>query len=133
MNTLSFRTSYENKLNGLSFELLVDGKPISGLIGARDSEIPYWLFDDDLPYFPPFGDDRDMSQRIVTVCVCGEYGCGHTHCRLASSDEMVELFDFDADVSTEGSKKKFLFSRSNYEQVVKEIVHIARNYADKNP
>ena len=52
MNALSFRTSTEN---GLSFELLVDGEPLGKLIGSRDTEIPFWLIDDDLPYFPPSG------------------------------------------------------------------------------
>lgn len=130
MNTLSFRTSTEN---GLSFELLVDGQSLGSLIGARDSEITYWIVDDDLPYYPPFGNDRDMSKRIVAVCSCGEYGCGHAQCRLVLGEETVELLDFDFDVTGEGSKKRFSFARSNYEQVIQEVVRLAREHAADEP
>lgn len=55
MNNLAYRTSEEN---GLSFELVVDGQSLASLIGSRDAEIPYWIIDDDLPYFPPFGEEE---------------------------------------------------------------------------
>jgi hypothetical protein len=70
MNILSYRSTDHN---GLSIELLVDGQPLGDLIGARDGDIPYWIFKDDLPH----AGGHDPELRIVTVCSCGEYGCGH--------------------------------------------------------
>jgi hypothetical protein len=130
VNTLSFRTSTEN---GLSFELLVDGQSLASLIGAGDSEIPYWLVEDDLPYFPPFGEERNLAKRIVTVCSCGEYGCGHAQCDFSRKDGVVEFSKFDWDVSAVGSTKVFRFSASNYEDVVKQIVALAKAHSANEP
>lgn len=119
MNTLDYRCTDDN---GLSFELLVDGQPLGVLVGARDTAIPYWIIEDDLPYFPPHGTKHDPDLRIVAVCSCGEYGCGHTRCRILRSDELVIISDFDLDCSREGRIKQFTFIRKNYEAVVSNIV-----------
>jgi hypothetical protein len=123
MATLSFRCTEDN---GLSFELMVDGQPLGQLVGARDTAFPYWIVDDDLPYLPPHGGKRVPDTRIVCVCSCGEYGCGHTACRVVQEREGVVLRDFDVDVSAEGSKKEFRFSSANYSAVTAEIVSLAR-------
>ena len=65
MNTLSYRQTDDN---GLSFELLVDGEPLGAMVGARDSAIPYWIVEDDLPHLPPHGEEPDPEIRIVAVC-----------------------------------------------------------------
>jgi hypothetical protein len=123
MATLGFRCTDDN---GLSFELLVDGQPLGALVGARDTAIPYWIIADDLPYWPPRGDRHDPDIRIVCVCSCGESGCGCTECRVVREGDEVVFCGFDVDVSAEGSKKEFRFSRVNYEAVVAEIVCRAR-------
>jgi hypothetical protein len=123
MNTLAFRTTEEN---GLSFELLVDGLPLGELVGAQDMAIPFWIIEDDLPYWPPHGERRDPEIRIVCCCSCGEYGCGHTRCRVIREGDEVVFQDFDLDASPEGRRKVFRFSAENYQAVVSEIVARAR-------
>jgi hypothetical protein len=119
MNTLSFRTTNEN---GLSFELLADGRPLGELVGARDWAFPYWDVVDDLPRWPPHGASREPDIRIVCCCSCGEYGCGHTSCRVVQEENEVVLRDFDFDASREGRSQVFRFSPANYAAVVSEIV-----------
>ena len=120
MSVLSFTTSDEN---GLSFDLLIDDVPLRNLVGGANG-IPYWIFEGDLPYLPLFGDSSaiEREERIVCVCSCGEYGCGHTSCRVIKDSDTVIFRDFDNMVSSEGQKKQFRFSRQNYDAVVAEIV-----------
>ena len=119
MNILSYRKTDDN---GLSFELLVDGQPLGELIGSRDMGIPYWIFEDDLPYFPPHAQEHDPEVRIVAVCSCGEYGCGHAQCHVVREGETIVFHSFDCDVSPEGSEHKFRFSTANYDFVILEII-----------
>jgi hypothetical protein len=125
MNTLSYRWTEDN---GLSFELLVDGQPLGALVGARDTAIPYWIIEDDLPYCPPHREPHDPEIRIVCVCSCGEFGCGLTLCRVNREGNEVVLRDFDCDASAEGTRREFRFSRPNFEAVIGEIVHRAREH-----
>src|SRR6476646_7760930 len=97
MNTLAFRTTEEN---GLSFELLVDGQPLGELVGARDMAIPFWIIEDDLPYWPPHGEHRDPEIRIVCCCSCGEYGSGHNQCRVVREGDEAAFRDFDLDTNS---------------------------------
>src|SRR5262245_58655319 len=128
MNTLGFRTSDEN---GLSFELQIDQQPLGALIGNQDGSFPYWIVDDNLPYLPPHGGSRVVEYHIVCVCSCGEYGCGHTRCRIVLENDTVVFRDFECDVSAEGAKKEFRFSKSNFDAVVTEIVKHAHTHAEK--
>ena len=124
MNTLSFRCTDDN---GLSFELLVDGRPLGELVGAQNWAIPYWDVDDDLPYWPPHGPGRDRDIRIVCCCSCGEYGCGHTYCRVIREGEEVVFREFGSDASGEGRRQVFRFTAANYQAVVTAIVARARS------
>lgn len=135
MATLGCRWTEDN---GLSFELLVDGLPLGGLIGSRSTAIPCRIVEDDLPYWPPHAGKLNPDIRIVCVCSCGEYGCGHAHCRVVREGQEIVFRDFDCDVDAEGSRKEFRFLSSNYEAVVGEIVARAhlqmnRNYNDHEP
>src|SRR5437016_5491116 len=114
MNTLSFRCTEQN---GLSFELLIDGRPLGELVGAKDWAIPFWDVDDDLPHWPPRGPNRDPEIRIVCCCSCGEYGCGHTRCRVIRERDEVVFRDFDLDASPEGRRQIFRFPAANYQAV----------------
>ncbi len=128
LNTLSYRCTDDN---GLSFELLVDGTALATLIGSQDSQIPYWIIDDNLPCYPPDGAPDDPEVRIVNVCSCGEYGCGHAECRVVHEGESVIFCDFDGNVTRAGAAKRSHFSRANYDQVVREIVRRASAYEDE--
>lgn len=123
MPILSYRCTEEN---GLSFELLVDGQPLGVLIGSRDTTFPYWIVEDGLPRFPPHGPSDAPDVRIVCVCSCGEYGCGHAHCHIGHNGDQVVFSAFDFDVTREGALKTFQFESANYEAVCKEISARAR-------
>src|SRR5262245_11495944 len=122
LNSLSYRCTDDN---GLSFVLLVDGKPLGELVGAQDWAIPYWDIVDDLPRWPPHSNSRDPEIRIVCCCSCGEYGCGHTQCRVIREGDEIVFREFEYDASTEGRRQVYRFTRGNYENVVSEIVRRA--------
>ena len=127
MNELSFTTSEEN---GLSIELCVDERPLAELIGAKDGAIPYWLFKNELPFFPPEVAPTNDT-RIVGVCSCGEYGCAHTTCRVITERDTVVFKSFDGDVSGDGSAYECRFSFENYDSVIKEIIKVTTAFKEQ--
>jgi hypothetical protein len=122
MNVLNYQATEDNRL---SFQLLVDGQLLSSLIGAKDSAIPYWLWLKEVP-------QNGTGKAIVTVCSCGEYGCGCTLCDIDLTPQEAIFHDFDFDVSSEGRKKRFIFLRENFESVMAEIKAKANEFAEKN-
>ena len=130
MNFLDYRSDDEL---GLSFELLVDGKPLGELIGSQHQAIPYWIFEDDLPYLPPHSPENrtDAEIRIVAVCGCGEYGCGHTKCRVERNGDEVVFRDFHEDLTPKSEVKVFRFSRENYDTVVAAILKEVKEFEAK--
>jgi len=128
MNTLSYRSTTDN---GLSFELLVDGVTLPELLGDGNGSIPYWIVEDDLPYWPPHGTPWDPDYRIVTVCSCGEYGCGHSRCRVKKSGDSVAFSEFTGDVGPSGMSRVLSFSRDNYDAIVTGIVSDKRKQKRK--
>lgn len=129
MPTLSYRCTEDN---GLSFELLVDGEPLGMLIGARDTAFPYWIVEDGLPRYPPHGPSDAPNVRIVCVCSCGEYGCGHAQCHVARVGGEVVFNKFDSDVTREGSQKEFRFGATNYNAVCAEIAEHAQRQRERD-
>ena len=123
MDRLAF---HETSNNGLSFELLVNGKPLCEMIGGEEGGIPYWLFEDNLPHYPPFGLSQDRTRRIVCVCECGEYGCGHTSCRLVEDNGVVTLCEFSGVVSPSEERRSFTFEAGHFQEVVAEMVRRAK-------
>lgn len=118
MNTLSYRCTDDN---GLSFELLVDGQPLGERVSSTHAAIPYWIIETGLPHLT----EAEPDVRMVAVCSCGEYGCGHTRCRVVRDGDVVLFYDFDLDIRTKGRGEVFEFARSNYDEVVSEIVRLA--------
>lgn len=128
MNTFSFQTTDEN---GLSFMLLVDGRPLGALVGAKDWAFPYFDVLDDLPRSPPHGERAEPEVRIVCCCSSGYYGCAHAYCRVVHEGDGVVFRDVDHDTSSEGRRKAFRFPASNYKTVVSEIVAKAKQRQTK--
>jgi hypothetical protein len=124
LNVLSFEKSEEN---GLSFELVVDGEPLDDLVGGATGGIPYWIIEDDLTHISASKTEagEEPNERIVCVCSCGEYGCGHTRCRILKVDRLVVFSSFASIVSTEGRNKTFCFTRKNYDDLIAQIVAAA--------
>ncbi len=136
MNTLDYR---ETSRWRLSFELLVDDQPISELIGSWDTlapliDIPFWLIDDDLPTLSIYDEEYNPALRILTVTsCCGEYGCGHTRCRVLYTRRRVLFCDFAGAVRAQAQKTVFEFSRWNYDTVIEAMAWRARDYALHTP
>ena len=124
MNTLSYRLT---KDHGLSIELLVDGQPLGELVGSSDTSIPYWMFKDDLPYRSG-SNKKHNPLRIVSVCACGESGCGSTECKVLREGDTVVFRDFGFIASPEGRKKVFRFSAANYEAVISDVLKRVSEY-----
>lgn len=125
MNVLSFKT---DNYQYLCFELLVDGEPLGELVGSQNTYFPYWIVEDDLPYYPPHSlEHRESKIHIVSVCDgCGEYGCGHTRCKILRNSNEIVFSDFYGELSSNAKQQVFHFSVENYESVVSEIVKLAK-------
>ncbi|MDR1192201.1 MAG: hypothetical protein LBK60_11175 [Verrucomicrobiales bacterium] len=129
MNTLSYHSSLDNGF--LAFELFVDGVAFGEILGNGYKGIPYWNIENDLPHCPPHGASRNLDFRIVTVCSCGEYGCGHSRCRVIKTAETVTFCDFTGDVSTNSTNHVFVFSHPDYQCIVNGIIAEARHQKQK--
>ena len=103
----------------LSFELIVDGKPLSDHLNDGNIGIPYWLAKDGIPHLPP--SDVDSPRHIVTVCDCGEYGCGHSSCQIVKKDNVVEFLHFAGDCGDTCDTLKFTFPLREYEVQIKDM------------
>lgn len=125
MNILSYKT---DDYHQLYFELLVDGEPLGNIIGSQNTYFPYWIVEDNLPYFPPNSPEhREENTFIVSVCDgCGEYGCGNTHCKIIRKDNEIVFCDFHGELSANAEAKEFHFAIENYATVVNQIVTQAK-------
>ena len=124
MNTLSYRCT---KDHGLSVELLVDGQPLTEVIGSSDRAIPYWMFEDDLPYLTTRSKKHNPI-RVVAVCACGESGCSSTQCQVSWEKGAVVFHDFSLGASSEAGKKEFKFTTANYNEVISGILKKIAEY-----
>jgi hypothetical protein len=117
MNRFGYRESMNN---GLSFELLIDGDFIGLLVGGEKGGIPYWAVGEDLPT-PGV---EESGRRVVSVCGCGEYGCGNTSCLGEVGGDLVRLHSFGGVVS----KPHAVYSvgAEEYRGVIAEIVAKAK-------
>ncbi len=95
MNILGYQRL---EIHGLSFEILVDGKPISALVGSSDTSIPYWLFETRVALYPITRISSDTEQRVVAVCYCGAFGCSCISCNIVRGwDDNIVFRDFATD------------------------------------
>ncbi len=127
MNILSYKITEDR---GLSFELLVDGKSLRELIDSGNEPIPYYFFlsENEWPAYDTRSETLASGSRIVTVCSCGDVGCGHTECEISREGETVVFRNFKYDVGAEGQKIQFRFMAENYETVLAEIILKAHEY-----
>jgi hypothetical protein len=112
MNLLSYKTS---KLNGLSFELLVDGKPLAEYVGFKHTAFPYKIVKIGIPIY------RWTDEKIVAVCDCGEYGCDCVLCKVKISDHVVIFSDFRRERGSDLSQVEFKFSSDNFLDIESKI------------
>jgi hypothetical protein len=129
MNILDYR-SIEN--HTLSFELLVDGKSISKLVGTSDTAIPYRLFNNGIALSPIERLNSNIEKRVVAVCSCSEWGCSSIRCDVVRSwDGNIIFRDFLTKISSPASEFNafiFCFSPVNYDSVMTEIFQKIEEY-----
>ena len=118
MNCISVTTGRE--WFGLYFDLLVDGVPIQDLLHSGDAGIPYWLVQNGLPFYSPErGNIQNSHIRLVAVCGCGEYDCGHTRCTVKRIDDRVVFEDFIGERDHARPSASFVFAAAEFDAVEK--------------
>jgi hypothetical protein len=118
MNKLTFEATDQN---GLSFRLMVDGKPIINTQGISEDQLPAWECEQGIPSFPPY--EATSGRVLVAACGCGEYGCGNTNAQIERKNGIVRLFDFDGVASS--PNMSFEFEEKEYDRVSSEVAAIA--------
>lgn len=128
MNLLSFAVS-TNPIYGLEFELLIDEKTLPQVIGCNESEssIPFWLVEGDLSAPDESPTSLSDCDRIVAVCGCGEFGCGGTTARVTKYRDAVMFSEFKPS-SSATSSRAFIFTRTNYDEVLRQMTEMAMQY-----
>ncbi|HEY0428551.1 MAG TPA: hypothetical protein VGC76_12290 [Pyrinomonadaceae bacterium] len=131
LNKLSFQVieGERNSLTGLCFELLIDGESIEKFIG-EDKAIPYYLFEEDEVDLPAFLDYEKKKYHVIGVCICGDAGCGSTDCEIEKDENVVDLQVIFRGGYQPPEDIKFRFSRENYDAVIGEIKHRAKEYKE---
>ncbi|MEA1051676.1 hypothetical protein U5801_17970 [Lamprobacter modestohalophilus] len=109
---------YEQKM----YELLVDGTPMAEWLHDGNSGVPLYLVNDGLPRWRSRSPDAESNICIVTVCECGEFGCGHSRCRIRRDGKRVVLEDFRGNVGEAGRVLQLEVSAEQFDSVVQQIV-----------
>ncbi|MGI8670754.1 MAG: hypothetical protein ACR2J3_13050 [Aridibacter sp.] len=110
----------------ISFEFLIDGKPIGSLLETNNKAVPYYYFENDLPsYFHKY---RNKEIHIIGVCSCGIDSCGNASCILEKEKEFVVFREIFKDGYEFPENFQFKFSRENFDAVITEIVEKANEY-----
>jgi hypothetical protein len=115
--------------DGVAFELLIGGEALGNVVGPPHyGPVPLWLVKDTLPHLPSEA-EPEVSLTIVSVCSCGEYGCGRTACRVLPGDDEVVFCEFDIDGVSQSASYEFVFPRADFDRVVRAILEEARAVA----
>lgn len=128
MNTLTLKVSRDNWHGGPTYELVIDGRSLSDWLDDLNEGIPFWMAKQGLPVWRTRDDDTDRGGRIVTVCGCGEVGCGHSRCTIRSDGDTVIFEDFAGDAERTAPKLRFVFPRDQYEAFCKTISEQSAQY-----
>jgi hypothetical protein len=125
VHSLTFRARAEN---GLSFEWLIDGQSLPGLLGVPEDErvMPYWVW---LGGFPTGAQiDEAEGRFLIAACSCGEPGCGHTSCAITRDPNVVTISNFWSDQAKGVPELSFSVQVEAFESVVAAIAEESRSY-----
>lgn len=106
----------------LSIELLIDEKPIEGLIEADNQAIPFYFFEKDVL---PQGYHK--NDYLLGACSCGDSGCGSAECEIIREDNCVVFQNFKYGHSLP-KDAEFKFSHENYDSVMRSIIEEVKKY-----
>ncbi len=119
MKNLNLLTYEISDWNGLSFEILIDEKPLAEYAGFRnhfrDNLIPYWLVEEGFPVYEQTG------ELIVAVCGCGEYGCDCVLCNVTRKTDFVTLTDFRRERGFDLRQIEFEFTLENFQDIESKL------------
>lgn len=118
-NKLNYRCLEDDYL---SIELLIDEKPIEGLIEADNRAIPFYFFDKD--GLPQGYHEKDY---LLGVCSCGDSGCGSAECEIFRGEDCIVFHNFKYGHSLP-KDAEFRFSHENYYSVMKSIIEEVKKY-----
>lgn len=123
LNVLSYRSL---EVHGLSFELMVDRKPMGEIVGTADTAVPYWLFKTGVALRPLSRLENGYTEKcVVAVCPCGTFGCSCISCNVVQSwDRNIIFRDFVTDSRSSClpfNLLMFSFSLDNYTSVLKSV------------
>lgn len=107
------------------FELLIDGIPMSTWLGDGNGGVPLALAREGLPRWSLVSPSAEPDIHIVTVCLCGEPGCGHSRCRVRRDGEGVVFEDFRGDVGPAEQALRLEVSAEQFDAVVQQIMAAA--------
>ena len=122
--------------NGGSFELFIDDISLAEQVNYEDSLIPFWIIDKGIPTFPPHESPEKISERIVAVCACGEYGCDCITCQIEIEKDFVVFSNFRRLGYSRIIDKTFKFTKENFceveNQLAVEAEKIKPSFENKN-
>lgn len=118
INTLSYKCFDQN---GGSFELFIDNELLAEKVNYEDSLIPYWIIDKGIPTFPPHEMPEKISERIVAVCGCGEYGCDCITCQVEIENDFVIFNNFKRLRYSRIIDKTFKFTKENFQEIENQL------------
>lgn len=115
--TLEMAEGYALKM----FELLIDGKPMAEWLTDGNDGIPLHLVKDELPRWNSIAPGAASDIVIITVCECGEPGCGHSRCRVRRDGNRVVFEDFRGNVGAAGRALQLDVPAAQFDDVVQQI------------
>ena len=123
-------TSPQNEHDFLAFDFLIDGLPISQILEDGNEGIPFWLATEGIPTLPL--KEKTSTRRIISVCNCGEYGCGSSNCDIEIKDKEVIFKNFEGDCGDNGQTLVFTFNRTEFDQEISKMIKSANKALERN-
>ena len=127
MNSISLLSTNDD---GLTFCFLVDEQLLGEILGAPGNGIPHRYIVDSLPSIPPYPNvtPTEPSLRLVAVCTCGEFGCGHTKCRIRYTEQQVSMSEFVTKDKPSTKNHSFRFDSNDFNRVISRMIDEANRF-----
>ncbi|HMS43824.1 MAG TPA: hypothetical protein PKE69_26575 [Pyrinomonadaceae bacterium] len=84
-----------------------------------------------MPTIPPYQIPEKISERIIAVCSCGEYGCDCLTCDVKVEDDIVTFSNFGRLRYSRIIGKAFKFSKENFQELENHLAIEAKKLKEK--